>query len=72
MSRISHGFSTVLDSTIAKEIGQKKYLKVGAPETIRTSGPSLRRRMLYPAELRGRGARILSVAGHYFISRYSE
>ena len=44
-----------------EETGRRKYLKIGAPETIRTSGPSLRRRMLYPTELRGRGARILSV-----------
>ena len=27
--------------------------EIGTPETIRTSDPSLRRRMLYPAELRG-------------------
>ncbi len=44
------------------ELSQKYYLdsklelffkKIGVPETIRTSDLPLRRRLLYPAELRG-------------------
>ena len=29
------------------------FIMTGVPETIRTSGPFLRREVLYPAELRG-------------------
>ena len=29
---------------------------IGVPESIRTTGPFLRREVLYPAELRGRDA----------------
>ncbi len=35
----------------------------GAPETIRTSDPCLRRAVLYPSELRARGVNIVSANG---------
>ena len=36
--------------------------KIGAPGTIRTSGPQIRSLMLYPAELRARGE--FALVGH--------
>lgn len=42
-------------------------IKYGAPETIRTSGLTLRRGSLYPAELRGH-ARIISIAHVQFMT----
>ena len=41
----------------------------GAPERIRTSDPQIRSLVLYPAELRARGAGCLAVAGPHFKRR---
>jgi hypothetical protein len=55
---------------------EKNDLKIyGVPETIRTSGPFLRREVLYPAELRGQNRPIfiyqVLLFGKEFSAAYS-
>lgn len=59
-----------LDNTLVgctEGVGDRQG-KSGVPRGIRTPDFSLRRGTLYPAELPGRSAGILDVAGNYFTS----